>query len=514
MSSNATGRTGRPAGADPETLARGRLYITLADHGVSVSTIALRAGMMRSEVYRMMKLVRPLAAVEAQPEAAPDREPAPPKRMSEGNMLRRAFAAIRNVRAFKGLLDAETREFWVEALIEIRTLADDGVNLTFGQPGDVYHSRDEFLSVFEGIEGAQLDKLFRHSMLVDLAAGGVAMPHRWGFRDQTAAARRTKRTRPAQNPSMYDVVMGDLSLSGESGLSPDTSGGLSPDTSGLSPDNDERLSPDSERIARAAGTDASTRDIHHLASVPATESRAPLSGESHSGLSGESPEVSGESPADVSGESPAVASLTAELKAIVSPGRPPHAKDLGAVQGWLDDGETPDTIRAVVQIRMANLMGSVPNGLAFFSNSVREARERRRGDIPAKRVAATAPVSPALVAKQQALEARLAAEEERVVATEGWLASSPDLLRKWQHARAALKTLVGEESYRMWLREMAFAGVDEGVAIMALPSAYQRDKAREGGYSYLRKMLLGPTFGIDDVEFRLMPAVSDAPVTG
>jgi hypothetical protein len=403
--SSAAGRPGRPPGADPETLERGRLFLVLADHGVAVSVIAARAGVAKSEVYRAMNLVRPLAPVEPSSQVAA-LPPAPPKRMSEGNLLRRAFAAIRNVRAFKGLLDAETREFWVEALIEIRALADDGIALTFGKPGDIYHSRDEFLSVFEGITPGQLEKLFRHAMLVDLDGCGVAMPFRWGFRDQAAAARQAKKVQRAQNPSLYDLVQGGLSDSGETPNSSGQRGGVFPDSDSgetrVSPDGAARVFPDATQFGRTAVADANAKEIHTLASVSATEGHARESGEIPLNSSGETrPDASGETLPESGENTPltpiSVADLTARMKALVTPGRPPHAKDLGAVQLMLDEGETEGTIQDAIEIKMKDWTGPPPNGLGYFVEPTREARARRSGASPSSRpkpVPAAAPEPP------------------------------------------------------------------------------------------------------------------------
>ena len=198
---------GRPAGPSPETIAKAQLYVAVTRLGFTANEIAERSGVNRSEVYRAIKLVQPLAPVgDAKPDQAAESQPAPkPRKMSEGTLLRRAWGATRG-RAFQTLLDADTREFWIEALQEIRNEAPDGIELTFGKAGDLYTSQDEFLTAFRRTP-EQLEKLFRHSMLVDLGGSGIAMPFRWELRSKPVATRApSRRTEDAFLPFPLHLV--------------------------------------------------------------------------------------------------------------------------------------------------------------------------------------------------------------------------------------------------------------------------------------------------------------------
>ena len=183
---------GRPPGKAQKTLDLMRRVKRMTDLGMSRAAIAECEDIAEGYVRLLLRMQAAPSQQQTAEAPVPAARPKP-RKMSEGALLSRAFAAIRNVRAFKGLLDAETREFWIEALIEIRALADDGAELTFGQPGDVYHSQAEFLSVFKDITPVQLKKLFHHAMLVDLNGSGIAVPSRWGFRDTLdGSARRAE----------------------------------------------------------------------------------------------------------------------------------------------------------------------------------------------------------------------------------------------------------------------------------------------------------------------------------
>lgn len=471
--SSATGRTGRPLGPDSETLERGRFYLALSDHGVAVSQMALQAGVAKSEVYRAMNLVRPLATVDSEVARVPLPPARPRRKMTEGTLLRRAYNCIRFHRVFKGLLDAATREFWVEVLLEIRAESEDGISLSFGQPGDAYASQAQFLQLFGGTE-EQLQKLFSHAMLIDLGGTGIALPKRWGLRG--AAGQSTPLGKSVfdthQQRSMYGVVQGGRSVSGESRLYPDESGGLSPDAvsgkSRLYPDTDQGLSPDTEIFARSADADANAKDIRNLASASATESRADVSGKSRlspDDLSGKSLfGLSGKSPAGVSGESPGEpsnADLTAELKTLVSPGRAPAARDLGAIQTMLDAGETAETIRDLIKVKMRDWQGAPPHSLGYFVNPAREAREERLR--ASQKAASPAPVAPPAAAAPEPAD-------EPIVGT------GPEA--EWARASRKLKAEIGPALHKNWLSKAAFLGFEDGEATVSLPTAFLRDYVR------------------------------------
>ena len=68
------------------------------------------------------------------------------------------------------------RSFWLEVVMTVHQLGDpDG--LQFGRYGDGFESRAEFASAHDGTE-AELEALFRRSLVVSLENGGVAIVNR------------------------------------------------------------------------------------------------------------------------------------------------------------------------------------------------------------------------------------------------------------------------------------------------------------------------------------------------
>ncbi len=174
--------TGRPRGAIPETLQRDREILALCDQGVTTAAIMERVGVSRTEVYRALSRAR-CAPVEVQPETE---EPKPKPRMSERTLVHRAVSAMMRIRAFL-TLDAELRDFWLRVVMEIREIAANGTDLSFGNPGDLYLSRGQFAGVF-GKSEVDLDRLLRPGFLLDMEGGGIGLPMHFGLRPREKRA--------------------------------------------------------------------------------------------------------------------------------------------------------------------------------------------------------------------------------------------------------------------------------------------------------------------------------------
>lgn len=397
--SSATGRPGRPPGPSAETLAKGRHFLSLVEYGVSESTIAAREGIAVSDVYRAINIVRPLAAVDSKP--APELSRTPQK-LPEGTLLRRAFAAIRNVRAFKGLLDAETREFWIEALIEIRALADDGVELTFGRPGDVYHSQAEFLSVFNNIKPAQLEALFHHAMLVDLSGVGVALPYRWGFRAGSNAPVRRAAKAPALRPQpTLEAVDGGLSDSEKIRINSDKDSEETPIYSEFSPP----INSESPGLAYAATAAANAKEDQYLNGSSSSIGSPAGDSELIAGFSEKIP------PSDSEKTLPArsaLAQATIELMALAKITRAPNADDLGAVRKWLEAAYAMDAMRGVIETKMEQRNGKPPpTSLVYFNAPMHQALGSKLAPAPASSPAAAPAPAAVLSAADQVLKDEL-----------------------------------------------------------------------------------------------------------
>lgn len=437
MASDGTSRRpGRPRGADAETLEKGRLYLALIGHGIAPGEIATREGVSRSEVYRAINLVQPPAAVDPTVDGTADRSPGPLRKLSRRTAQYRAWDYADRRPSFA--LGLAANSFWVRIVIAVHE-DGDGFRLRIGEEGARFRARTDLAILLLG----QLDRsevqvdgwlkaLFEHGRLIDLDGGDVAIPVGLGLtpgenvHGKQMSPRAPRQSANATQPALTLLrqvnegreVSGEIPpfVSGETRIYPDAYPPISPDTF-------PRISPDTVEFGRAAVADAYAKDICDLTSASATESRAHVSGEIRGGVSGEiPPRVSGETRC-LSGEIPpppssgqtggtSIAGLTAEMKALVSPGRPANAKDLGAIQRMLNEGETAQTIEDLIQIKMKDWKGPAANSLAWFITPAREARERRCAppvsNRPQAAAPATQPIAP-LSEADQVLKDRLRA---------------------------------------------------------------------------------------------------------
>jgi hypothetical protein len=432
MSSTSARGPGRPAIPDPETLAKGRLYCELVDFGLTANEIAARKGVAKSEVHRAMNLVRSPALVEPSRTGASDSQPEPqPRRLSRRVAQSRAWEYADQHPAYA--LGLAANNFWIRLVVAIHE-EGDGFRLHMGESRSRFAAPNDLAILMAGeifdrreidIDG-WLAALVARGRLIDIEGVDIGIPLGIGLtpgesaRGKPVTTRAARRTIDQRQPFMPQVLDGGLS---EQPISPDSESGnirispdISPDSESgdirVSPDISPDISPDSDRLGRAAAAAANAKDIHNLAAAAATESRAPESGNiriSPDSESGEmSPAESGNIP---SGEvSTPLTKLVADLVELARLGRHQNAKDLGALQRWLDKGVPVAMMRAVIETLRSRPNGTKPSSLAYFDNAMDEAMKAAKAPPPA---AAASPASskppPPRSEADLALDARLEA---------------------------------------------------------------------------------------------------------
>jgi hypothetical protein len=432
---SATGKPGpgRPAIPDPDTLAKGRLYCELVGFGLTANEIAVRKGVAKSEVHRAMTLVRSHALVEPSRAGASDSQPEPrPRRLSRRAAQSRAweYAQRYPILSLASVSGIAVNHFWIR-LVEAIHEEGDGFRLRLGEPGSRFPTRGDLAFLMAGqifdmreidVSG-WLDVLIARGRLIDIDKVDIGIPLGLGLvpgenaRGQPVTTRAARRTIPDQRqPFMPQVLDGGRS---EQPTSPDSeSGNIPPLESGnirISPDSESgdipqsesgniRILPDSDRLACTAAAAAKDKDICNLAAAAATESRARESGNIRISPDSES----GNIPAFESGNIPSgevsasLSRLVAELVGMAGIGRAANAKDLGAVQGWAELGDTPDQMRDALKIKRGQMNGEAVVSLAYFNGVMADARKKRKTGASA----APAPPSPpaaALCAADQAI---------------------------------------------------------------------------------------------------------------
>jgi hypothetical protein len=232
------------------------------------------------------------------------------------------------------------------------------------------------------------------------------------------------------------------------------------------------ISVESAGLAHTATAAAYAKENQSLSSSSSTESRA---GETPISVESDSTEIrvsveSGDSTEIHSTEIPPVAALAAELKALVRPGIPPTVAEVGAVRGWLDVGETPDTMRAVIQTKMANWGdGAPPISLAYFTLPLQDASDaRERAKVARPTNGSRPPTAPPPTA---------APEPEPEEDPAAFIGDDPGA--QFARGRRRIMKRVGGGEYRAWLSSMKLISVADDEVTLGLPSPFLRDYVRQ-----------------------------------
>ena len=168
----------RPEGIRELTRVKAREVLALVDgQGWSVAAVSERSGFTEARVRQLLTIAR--AERPTDQGRSPRRAAAPRKKISRRTMLDRAWVTMHIDRRL-WTMDRGVRSFWLDVVMTLHQLGGpDGLRI--GRYGDGFENRAEFASAHGGTE-ADLEALFRRSLLVSLANGGIAIPSDLGLR--------------------------------------------------------------------------------------------------------------------------------------------------------------------------------------------------------------------------------------------------------------------------------------------------------------------------------------------
>jgi hypothetical protein len=383
MSSSSERGPGRPPGHDPETLERIRRVKDYEREGRSLAEIATLENCSVSYI----KLLR-RAPGEPRP-----RKP-PPRRLTERALAHHAVLAMRRdtrLRAF----DPAKKLFWLDCVMEIHALGNDA-GLAFGADGDPFETHHEFATALGG-RADDLEHFLRRGLLTRLPDGGIDFPSRIGLK-------------PKERPRVMLPGSGEQPLAQRFGC-PDDSESRDPDLLRTNitdppislsertvktpqfhyPEDSETppISLSDAELARAAIAAANAKENQPSSSSSSNGCRA--GGEDSEIRQFHCPPDSEIADSDINPQRPALAELTAELAELARLGRAPNPDDLGTVQGWAKEGDTPDEMRDTIKIKRGQINGKAIRVLAYFNDAMADARKKRRGKATASPAAACQP---------------------------------------------------------------------------------------------------------------------------
>ncbi|MCW8086510.1 chromosomal replication initiator protein DnaA [Sabulicella glaciei] len=97
--------------------------------------------------------------------------------------------------------------------------------------------------------------------------------------------------------------------------------------------------------------------------------------------------------------------------------------------------------------------------------------------------------------------------------TEAVSVAAGDLATAWARIRGRLRQEVGDVEYRTWLRQMTLGGIEDGTALVSLPTRFLRDWVRDHYGDRLRLLVQAEMPGLRGVELRVAsarPATAEA----
>jgi hypothetical protein len=501
---------GRPRGLSEPTMAKARDILARHEARVdgvsateSVETIAIQEGVTPTTVWSWISAGRGKPTAVEPGSSALSPSPAKPRpRMTQRSLLHRAWIASDRIRVFKQL-DCSSRVFWLNAVLEIAELSDDGTSLSFGQFGDAYQSREEFVRA-AGRTEADLDDLVRRGLFLE-AEGGIALPYRFGLRPREPIAGSVAFapsldgpvpvSRPGKSP---DPRQGNLPPMGlpSTQATADSSFIRTSDSSNNRSDSSENgqdsgRNPDSDSSNnRLAGGEKGTT------TTTTTQEESLLGG---GGLvtagGGEAANLAGVDSSNNPSETPADPpwlTLAAELVSLVGRPSQPTPAEIEHVRGWLTDGATPDLIRDAVRSRMKREKAPTMPALGYFNDRVREfiAAANAPRPVPTA-VAARTPDAP-----EKAIDFDHEAAGDAPV--NGWLDA-------WANVRRRLQEEAGEAEFRNWLRPMLLHGMEGDELVISLPSGFVRDWVRDRHGGRVAALWQAEHPEVRRVDFRVRP---------
>jgi hypothetical protein len=434
---------GRRPGKEPRTL---ELISRIKDYEREGRSLAEIAALEDCSVSYIKLLKR--APGEARP-----RKP-PPLRLTERALAHHAVLAIRRdtrLRAF----DPAKKLFWLDCVMEIHALGDDA-GLAIGADGDPFETHHEFATALGG-KADDLEHFLRRGLLKRLPDGGIDFPLRIGLRpkERARAALPGSGEQPLAQP--FGSPCDDENEDAESLRTNKTIPPISLSESTVKypqfhyPEDSEipSISLSGSKLARAAF--AAANALKKGESLSSSSSNGSRAGEDSEIRQFHCPPDS-EKDSDINSQRTCLADLTQELAVLAKLSRPPNADDLGTVQGWADQGDTPDNMRDVIRIKRGQINGKAITALAYFNDAMADARKKRKGEAAAPTAAAALPAAPDEV------------EEAPIVGS--------DIAACWARVQRAL----GKGVSRNWLRNAKIAGPDEACELtIILPTRFIRD---------------------------------------
>ena len=518
----------RAEGIRDSTRVKAREVLALVDgQGWSVAAVSERSGFTEARVRQLLIIARAERPTDQGPESAADATAAPRKKISRRTMLDRAWVTMHIDRRL-WTMDRGVRSFWLDVLMTLHQLGGpDGLRM--GRYGDGFENRAEFASAHGGTE-ADLEALFRRSLLVSLANGGIAIPSDLGLRPwgkppvasgALPTASHRSQTRQAGNgsvPGQRAFVMGmPASNSGTTTDTPDANSGASGEAGNANifvsdDDADANICAGGEQ---ATANFAANPDKIFLAGATTTtteESESLGGGTGYRATAGNlaasenlrPDENFRANPALSSAEAPAWVTLGTELLETVGMRRPLAISEADLVRGWLEKGATPDILRGVFHTVLGRENCPANPALSYFDGAVLD----MLGAGKRTPVAASSPHStPAAGVEAPTQEAREGSEGPD--APVEWESDVPDkaaLIAAWAKIRARLRDEVGDAEYRNWLRPMTLRGIDGDEVLVSLPGSFVRDWVRDHHGARVTALWQAEYPSVRRMEFR----VSDA----
>ena len=475
----------RPEGIRESTRAKAREVLALVDgQGWSVAAVSERTGFTEARIRQLLTIARAEQPVDQTSEA-----PAlvPRKKISRRTMLDRAWVTMHIDRRLWAM-DRGVRSFWFEVVMTLHQLGDpDGLQI--GRYGDGFESRAEFASAHGGTE-ADLEALFRRSLLVSLANGGIAIPSDLGLRPWgrppavsslvPAATQRSHARGAAKGPipGQRAFVMGmpggrtasqapstnfDASFEGEHANICADDGEVG---ANICADDDREIAnfgANGGEVFLAGATSTTTEEFESLGG--GTGYRA--TGENLRARENlRSDENLRADPGVSVAEAPAWVTLGTELVETAGIRRTLTVSEAELVRGWLENGATPDILRGVFHTVLSRGNCPLNPALSYFDGAVMDAL------AAGKRTTVSTPTI-SLGAKDVPETPEIATAWERDDP------ENPALVTAWAKIRSQLRSEVGDADYRNWLRPMTLRAKDGDEVEISLPSGFVRDWVRD-----------------------------------
>jgi hypothetical protein len=469
---------GRPPGKSAATLAlEQEIVFARTKYGQTAKAIAEVNKLSLSRIYAILNAagVDPDSDVDQPPDVAAEDQPArPPRRLSRRTAQYRAWELTQQRPV--GALGLAANGFWIRIIVAIHE-EGDGFRLRLGDVGCRFQEHGDLADLFHWRQPEPLDidgwlkELVQRGRLLDLGGGDIGIPGGLGLVPGENARGEPMKPRVPKKPPASDqaplrfrpmVVTGGRPDSTEIPLSDSTKTPIKVESDSTEiADSIPPKSPISvESVARAhaATAAANAKDIHHLAAAVASECRAGDSTKTPIKVESDSTEIAACDSTEITSQRSDLAVLTDQLVAMARLGRPANPDDLGLLAAWLDQGFSPETMRAVIEVKLGQRNGKPPTGLRYFDGAMQDTRKATmshrssRADSPAR------PQPP---------------PPDPEPDPSSFIGETPEA--QWARVQRAL----GKGISRNWLGKATIIGLESGELTIALPTEFIRDHVRK-----------------------------------